>query len=287
MSRPFVKHGRKVVESIFGRGFFHKQISVLAGGVLRVEHVVCNRGGICRIVAGGNGMGVVPHGESIFSLFEHISAVFDFNALVIIRRHFPFGQRERQGVFFSLFEQFCLGKVAEFHGGLFNAALCIGRRKIELNDLFSGSGARVFHGYRGRIGIGVFRPVDALGKRRIAQTVSERIDDGGVVIDGAFLRGRLIPAIAEIDALFVTGGISLGGVVVRTAVRNVARADVGVTHGLARVGKSGVGGEVGGPEVGGTARGIDFPRENIAQCVEPRGPGAADPEDGVHAVVGL
>ena len=184
-----------------------------------------------------------------------------------------------------------LGEAAEDDGALGQAALLVRGGEVDLDDLLARRATGVGHG-DGRLDVRIVgaHRVERLLEGGVGEAVAKREHHGGIVVEagvvarGSLHRGRLVVAIAVVDALLVLHEVrgAVGAEAVGVGV--VVAGDVGVVL-ATEVLERGVGGEVGDPGVGRLAGRTHGAHEELADAVGAGGAERADVQDGVDLVV--
>ena len=280
--RRVFEDGRHVAEAVDGGLLFKEDLAVGDGGHFVVEDVAAHLVGVRHIVAGEQGVRIGTKAEDVVALFEHIAAALDLDALVVVAGHVVAVEGDGHGVAVARLNERGLGEAAQHDGRLFDTALGVRRRVVQLHDVFAGDVSLVCDGDgRGDHIAGDAPRRIAVRKFCVREAVAEGIDDRLVVVDKALLCRRFVVAVAEVDTLLVLGGEGGGDVVV--AHGDVALADVAVLVDGGGVHEGGIFGEVCGVDVYRAAGRVDLAGEDVAQGVKAGRAGAAHPEDGVHA----
>ena len=262
-------------------------------------HAAVGRGGrealLCQNVVHGV-VGVPGSGEIIVAVHQHIG----LRVFTVVGGKLPLLHGDGHRLALAGGQELRLGEAHQLHAGCLHAVLpvvfAVGLLEVDLDNLLAGGGAVVgdldahlIHGVRA--GAGLLHAVVGVGKVRVALTETEGIADRGFVAEIAGL-GRthhvvfiaaLGVAIAQVDALLIDHVVAVllqrAVVVQRSRRALVGRgAEIGQGRVLAVI----------RPEGGGeTAGGIHLAGEDVADRVHAHLAGGADPEGGVHAVLGI
>ena len=187
---------------------------------------------------------------------------------------------EGDGLALPRLQQVGLGKVNQVDGRLFNSAVVIGRRIVDLYHVLACLIAGIGHRHvkdEVSVPVGSHRP-HLLGELGIAQAIAEGILHSGIVVQEALLVRRLVEFIAHIDALYI---VYKGddGVLLRAELLHVRIAEV--TDVVEVID----GGQIIYPGIHQAAGGIDRAVEHGAQSIEAGLPGAGDGDHAADVVV--
>ena len=188
---------------IIGKAVRAGKIGHVAGGIvleLIGGYSTVGRAAVCAVVhiafyrkghAVQHGVGICPDGQRIFPCLQHIAAVGRFDTAGIIGGEILLVDGEADRLGRARLQLGSLGKLHQIDRSLFNAAVRIRRREVNLHHVLTGHIAGIGYvdgeGYRVPI---VGKVHDLLGKAGVAQTVTKGILDRGIVIDQTFLCGR-------------------------------------------------------------------------------------------------
>ena len=196
--------------------------------------------------------------------------------------------RHRHGLRLAGLEQLRLLVGDQVRRRLLNAAVGVGRVRVDLDDVLARDLAGVRHRHlRAQHPVGAlpqFRHL--LGETRVGQAVAEGVDDFARVLDDALSGGGLVPAVAHVDGVRVVDERRLGE---RALVEGVLLGELShvrvlevaeVVGGGARLDDPGEG-------VGGLGRRVDLAVQDAAQGVEAHLPARDRPDDRVDVRVVL
>ncbi len=223
-------------------------------------------------------MGVGAQADHVLALVQHVGSL-----LGAPRGHLTHRELQLKRLGLAGLQQVGLSKGAQDNRGLLGLTLGVRGGVVDLDNVLAGHVAGVGDGHGGgHLVVSHARDVQRLAKGGVGQAIAKREDDGlvvvkaGVVAVGRLDRCGLVVAVAHVDALFVldkVGGAVRGGA---SGVASVIVRDVGVVL-ATKVAKGGVGGKVGGPNVGRAARGVDLAGQELAHG------GGAGGTQGAHA----
>ena len=210
-------------------------------------------------------MRVVHQLDLIIACFKNIAAGTER----IEGSHVFRTERDRHSLGFAGLQKTGFAESCENDMRFFNAALCIRRGVVNLNDVFARNAAGVcdFDLHCDRI-VAVAVSRDLLGKGRIGETVSKRILNRLLIIDISVGCRGFIVTVAYIDTF---------------GIFDIVASEIAVGE-TARVPVSGGGGEIICISVDQTAGRIDCAGKYIADGVESDCAGASDPEDCVDTL---
>ena len=147
---------------------------------------------------------VLAQADHVIARLEHVRATLGLDARVVVARHVLARKLDREGLGLARLEELGLGKAAQHHGALLNAAGGVRRRIVDLRHVLAGDGARIGDLYVHRDdGPVIPEARDVLLEGRIAEAVAKGVLHGGVIVDEAVSGGRLVVAVAHVDALDV------------------------------------------------------------------------------------
>ena len=200
------------------------------------------------LLGADHSVGVGVDGDVVIALFEHVC----LGILVIIGSHVIVFEFDGHVLGSARLKLLGLLEANQVGTGLFDATFGVRRVVVDLNNILASGVAGVGDGHiNGDLAILVRHIVELLLEGGVAQTVTERECNHGIVIDGTFGRCGLIELVAHIDAFgvvhkardggdFVTSEARvLGGLVFHVGVFELA--EVVVRHRLGEILQEGVG----------------------------------------------
>ena len=214
----------------------------------------------------------VDHFVRIVHQLDFITACFQYIAAstaAVKGSHVLLTEGNRQRLGFTGVQQAGFGKPGQDHVRFLHAALRIRCGVIHLCHVLSGYAASVFHLHlHNDIPAAIHKTFNGLAERGIAETIAERILYGLVIVDEAIRRGRLIIAVAHINAFSIFHIVAL-----EIAVGKAARIGIGRR-----------GSQIVCVNIGQAAGRIHTACQHSAHSIKAHSTGAAHPQAGIHAL---
>ena len=288
-------HGFVIGKAVLPGQILHSGIHIvkavgchnLVGGT--AGFAVIHIGADFKVLGIQDGVRIRADGKVVSARLQDVAAMGGFQAGGIIGGQILQGNRHGNLLGSTGLQHFGLFKVHQIDGGLFNAAVGIRRREVQLHHILALHIAGVLHGDFHGEGIVILLEVgDFLGKAGVAQAVAKGILDILVIINQPLLCGGLIELVAHVDALHIIGEgehALEAQIIPANLFHQVAGFGVDVIAGVAGMVVGGSLGQILQVGIHGLAGGVDRTIQNLTKGGHTGGAGTGNQQDSADVVI--